>query len=119
MPDRDGSAPSAPAHRNGYATVTITNCTISDNVGGNSFEGGGIDNGGTMNITGSTMMRNSAGYGGAIRTAVAMTIANSTISDNSAAHFGGGIDNVAKLTVTNTTISTNSATGDGGGISHF
>ncbi len=110
---------------NHEGTLTITNCTISDNSTTGSF-GGGIynDRNGTLTVTNSTISGNSAGvWGGGISNSYGgtLTVTNSTISGNSAAN-GGGIHNMqgATMTVTNSTILGNSATeGQGGGIYSF
>ena len=131
-----GGVSSVPNIFSGGATVTITDCTISNNfsapggggifgthtflsvanstISGNSTprSGGGISVSGGLVIENSTISGNSAGtsgggiYGGA-------TVENSTISDNSAGVSGGGIYGGA--TVENSTISGNSGT-NGGGI---
>jgi len=102
-------------------TLTITDCTISGNL---ANRGGGISNYGTygyLTITGSTISDNSAFIGGGISNDGTLTITGSTISDNSAILFGGwggGIANeVSTLTITGSTISGNSAD-FGGGISN-
>ena len=71
--------------------VTLDGLTIEDGNAG-SGSGGGIDNAGTLIIT------------------------NSTLVDNTAGASGGGIDNTGSLTVTNITFTGNSAGANGGGI---
>ncbi len=96
-------------------TLTITNSTFSDNntpVGGS---GGGIFNGGELTITNSTFSDNTADDGGGIFNGGPMTIINSTFSDNTASADGGGIFDGGPMTITNSTFSDNSAA-DGGGI---
>ena len=89
--------------------------------------GGGIYNGGTLNLTDSTVSDNMSatgcgsnsgfGSGGGVYNAGTMTVTGSTISGNdaypAASGAGGGIFNGGILTVTNSTISGNTA--DGGG----
>ncbi|GAX40857.1 Na-Ca exchanger/integrin-beta4 [Tolypothrix sp. NIES-4075] len=111
---------------------------------GKANEGGGIYNDGTLTLTNSTIIGNSAsgtglyvsdidGLGGGIYNEGTLTVINSTISGNSADYtgngvggYGGGIYNEGSLTVTNSTISDNKAKltsgkygGDGGGIYNY
>ena len=96
------------------ATVAISGLTIADGL---AYNGGGIDNAGTLTVTNSTLSDNSAnGDGGGIHNAGTLTVTNSTLSDNSANGDGGGIDNNGKVTVTNSTLAANSAAFSGGGI---
>ncbi len=121
-------------------TLTLTNCTIDNNLGGGIANtgtttvtnsaiddngeavsgtfGGGIDNTGTLTVTDCTLSGNLAGAGGGIDNSGPLTITGSTLSGNSAKVFGGGIDNFAPLTITDSTIEDNSvgANGEGGGI---
>ena len=95
-------------------------------TGGSTANGGGIDNGGTLTITSSTIADNSASdYGGGIENEGApmptatLTITSSTIADNSAGYGGGGVLNAGTMTVTNSTIADNSGGNGGGGIWTF
>jgi predicted outer membrane repeat protein len=115
-------------------TVTVTNCTFSNNSAGNSGggAGGGIFSTGTLTVTNSTFSDNSAvghyGTGGAIASTGTLTVINSTFSDNSAGDSGGGegggiVNSGGTLMVTNSTFAGNRAFGgdsgdggDGGGI---
>ena len=116
-------------------TLTVTNCTIDNNLGGGIANtgtmtvtnstiddngeavsgtfGGGIDNTGTLTVTDCTLSGNSAGAGGGIDNSGPLTITGSTLSGNSAKVFGGGIDNSAPLTVTGSTIEENSVGANG------
>ena len=103
------------------AVVTLSKLTIRN---GNSYDGGGIYNPGTLTVNQSTVTGNEGYEGGAIYNAnhATLTVTNSTITANSAA-TGSGIENqqFGALTITNSTISGNNATGAGGGggiISH-
>ena len=107
--------------------LTITESTISDNSSVRqygSMSGGGIDNWGTLTITGSTISGNHAsgggGYtyygasgGGISNNNGTLTITGSTISGNYAGGeggaYGGGILNTGILTITESTISSNYA----------
>ena len=111
---------------NENGTMTITDCTISNNsasqpgFAGGPFtaEGGGIlnDSGGSLIITNSTISGN---------TCSATSV--DPIFPDPAFAYGGGVDNSGSMTITNCTISGNSAvangftsedTGYGGGISN-
>jgi hypothetical protein len=98
-------------------TLTVTGCTLRNNF---AYTGGGIENDGTLTVTKSTLSGNSATHGGGIynNDGSTLTVANSTLSGNSADDEGGGIFNFATLTITNSTLSGNSAN-DAGGIFNF
>jgi hypothetical protein len=102
-------------------TLTISNCTISNNSvfsgGSASGEGAGIFNQGTLTIGGCTISNNGAvNFGGGILNQGTLTISGSTISKNGALD-GGGILNQGNVTVSGSTISNNAASfGSGGGI---
>ena len=100
-------------------TLTVTNCTFSDNSVSIDF-GGGIYNKGPLNVTNSTFSGNSAPIrGGAIDNENSLTVTNCTFSGNSATGSfgeGGAIYNDGTLTVNNSTFSGNSATHPGGAI---
>jgi predicted outer membrane repeat protein len=106
-------------------TVMVLSSTFSDNSAATS--GGGINTSYStlpVMVMYSTFSRNSASQGGGIYNGVGvLTVANSTLSGNSATTSGGGIfnyDNAPKsdymLTVRNSTFSGNSAVTSGGGI---
>lgn len=107
--------------------LTLTNCTIANNiVSGVNDWGGGIYSSGTLTLINSTVADNTTGasnaYGGGIFNQGPMMITNSTISGNktfggtSSPGSGGGIYNVgATATITGSTISGNTAA-NGGGI---
>lgn len=84
-----------------YATVTISDSTLSDNS--SSFRGGGIYNDGTLSVSGSTLSGNSAQYGGGLYNRSGnVTVSGSMLSANSAVvnGNGGGIYNESYGTVT-------------------
>jgi hypothetical protein len=97
--------------------ATITDSTIAWNtVTGN---GGGIDGGGGLTITGCAIDHNTSSLqngGGVMIEGGVTTITNSTIAYN--AGVGGGIGGVGLMTITNSTIAYNSSTtsGSGGGL---
>jgi hypothetical protein len=98
------------------AALSLRNLKIAD---GNASGGGGIFNGGFLEVTNSTISGNSGCAGGGIfNYAGILEVADSTISGNDAPCGGGGILNtfLAGGIVTNSTISGNSASGRGGGI---
>ena len=117
------------------ATLTVTNCAISGNW---ADQGGGIYNGGSMQIASTTVSDNFVGrvfsqqtsLGGAIYNGGTLDISNSTITGNTASGslqsggIGGSIFNDGTLAIANTTISGNLAgstgvfPGYGGGITN-
>jgi hypothetical protein len=104
----------------GEVKLTLRNLTIADGAGvvtSSGREGGGIYNGGTLEVINVTFSGNQAGNSGAgIDTSGAFTATNSTFSGNSAGG-GGGIENSGgPLKVTNSTFSGNSAGYKAGGI---
>ena len=129
---------------NRYADLTVSDCTVSNNVArdgdGGDGGGGGIYNSGfvsgetKLTVNNCTIIGNSAERGGGIwnrnsdsqNGGATLYINNSTITSNMASS-GGGIDNSARsqrngnrsatVMISNSTISGNAATGQGGGIS--
>ena len=97
-------------------TSSITNSTISDNIAINCFDNAaGIFNAGALTITNSTISNNSGGSrSGGIYSSLntQLIITGSTISNNTSCGAGGGIFNSGALTITNSTISDNSGTSD-------
>jgi hypothetical protein len=101
---------------NDMGNLTIYNCAISNN------DGGGIENSGTLTITGaSTVSGNTAFRGGGISNWSTLTITGaSTVSGNTADYYGGGIYNYGTLTIEGeSTVSGNSAAFNGGGIENW
>jgi large repetitive protein len=96
-------------------TLTVTDCTFSNNSAGVAGSGGGISSLATLMVTGSTFSDNSANYGGGIYNAGTLTVTGSTFS-NSSANYGGGIYSAGTLTVTGSTFSNDSSGNVGGGI---
>ena len=116
---------------NEQATLTLDNCTVSNNVGSypGPASGGGISNSGTLTITSSTISDNYApnSAGGISNDGIGMlTITHGTISGNAAGYgIGGGISNDGWLTITDSAVSNNrvgrtsvNTSGLGGGISN-
>jgi len=115
---------------NYQVVVTLRSLTISKGYaaeGGNLYNGGGIDNAGTLIVTNSTFSDNSAFFsGGGIHNRGNLTVINSTFSGNSSGSLGsygsgGGIWGASgSVTVINSTFSGNSSTnGIGGGIGTY
>jgi hypothetical protein len=123
-PGRSEKMASVVASNENGATLTVTNCAISGNW---ADQGGGIYNGGSMQIASSTVSDNfigrvfsqQTGLGGAIYNGETLDISNSTITGNTAAGtlqsggIGGSIFNDGTLAIGNTTISGNLAGGTG------
>jgi hypothetical protein len=92
-------------------TVAFTNSTLLDNT---AIFGGGVfnDGGGILNFSNSTVSGNSAGQGGGIaNNGGTVTVTNSTVSGNSA-NQGGGIANTGTLNIANTIIANSTSGGD-------
>ena len=112
---------SAGIHNNLGATLTITNCTLSNNTAdSNPFARGGavFNSGGTLTIINSTLSGNYAIDGGAIcNFGGTLTIINSTLSGNSVDESGGGIYiSGGSAEISNSTLSNNSSAFVGGGL---
>jgi hypothetical protein len=127
-------------------SVTLTNCTVSNNTmqasgGGGLYIGGGnatlvdstISNntaqgggGGLLLYSGSTKLvhstvsnntaQGSAGGGGMLTIFGSVTLENCTVSNNTAQASGGGIFSRRPMTISGSTISNNTAKDLGGGI---
>jgi predicted outer membrane repeat protein len=98
-------------------TLAVSGCIISSNSAVLGGGAGGIFNFGTLTISNSTLDDNSAIDGGAIINWVfsSLTISNSTLDDNTARVEGGGILNYGTATLEqNSTVSGNSAEYGGG-----
>lgn len=82
-------------------TVELNSCTVSGNTGPAAAFGGGIFNGGTLHLIGSTVRDNRANGGGGIYNTNnrSLTLTNSEISGNTGTAGGGGIYNFAGATV--------------------
>lgn len=103
-----GASPGNPAGAGGinnYGTLTISGCAVTNNIA--TFGGGGINNFGTLTVTRSTVTNNSAAFGGGIANEGTATVNFSSISSNSATNGGGGIANSdAPTALASLTIST-------------
>ena len=103
--------------------LTVRDTTLADNLATQS--GGAVFNIadiGTVTVSGSSFIHNSAGAAGAggalcLGAEGAVNVSNSTFTQNAAGQTGGAIDNDAGvLTLTNVTIAGNSTAGQGGGL---
>jgi hypothetical protein len=110
---------------NSSNTLVVNNSTISGNIAfvtvGLTGIGGGIHNNGALTVSNSTISDNNASNAGGIwnddpsNTLTVSTVSNSTVSGNKA-NFGGGIYDSGTLTVSNSTISNNTGFLGTGGI---
>jgi hypothetical protein len=96
--------------------TTVSRSAITDNMA--DRRGGGIKSFGNLTVIGSTISGNDASGGGGINSSGSTTIVDSTISSNNAA-YGGGVYAQAvfadvPVTIANTTMSGNSASMSGG-----
>jgi hypothetical protein len=122
-------------------TATLTDCTVSGNVGtdgagldvylgtatltdtslsGNTArnEGGGLFSYGHADLTDCTLSGNSAAYGGGLFNDYRSNLIDCTISGNSASQ-GGGLLNYGTASLIACTVSGNSAAEGGGGLYNF
>jgi hypothetical protein len=100
--------------------VWLSKLTIRN---GSADVGGGINNSGTLTIANSTITGNSATGqqwgGGGIHNSGTLTINTSTISNNSAGYYGGGVMvHFGTTTINKSTVTANLG-GYGGGIADF
>ena len=101
-------------------SLVVSNTTFYNNQAVTG-PGGGIAGGGTMTMTGSTLMDNSAiGEGGGIRLSETALIADTAILSNTCSGIGGGVwlrgGYYGATVLENVTIRGNTATDDGGGL---
>jgi hypothetical protein len=98
--------------------VTIRNGYL---VGASAF-GAGIYNEGSLTVNRTAISANhvGTGYGGGINNALgaSLTLASSTLTQNSSDYFGGGIENGGTLDVYDSTLSLNTSLTAGGAISN-
>ncbi|MEN6552759.1 MAG: right-handed parallel beta-helix repeat-containing protein [Methanobacterium sp.] len=106
---------------NNDGSLTVTNCTFTDNKATNNY-GGAINNEGTLSVTGCTFTGNTATSGGAIyNNDGSLNANNCTFTGNTAIGFygGGAIANDGFLTVNNCTFTDNKALMAGGAILNY
>jgi predicted outer membrane repeat protein len=88
-------------------SLTLVNSTVRNN---SATEGGGIENLGTLTVSASTILGNTAtNKGGGIRTQGSATIVNSTFVGNTASQ-GGALSSPGTTTVTHATVTGNQST---------
>jgi len=97
-------------------TLQLSDTLLLDNTALDGI-GGALYSTGTLAIVDSTLRQNESSGGGAIANAGSGEITRTTISHN-VVNFGsgGGIQNSSNLTLTNSTVSNNDASTQGGGI---
>jgi predicted outer membrane repeat protein len=101
---------------NNYGTLTVTGCSFSGNI---ASSGGGIISYGTLTVSNSIFSGNSAtsyAGGGIYSYTGTLTVTDSTFTGNSGGNYGGGIYSVGTQMLSGSTFSGNSALYDGGGI---
>ena len=99
-------------------SLTVNQCTISNNTAG-SVGAGGITNpaGSTLTVNQSLIFGN-GGIGGGIQNSGSLTVTSSTLANNSTTNSGGGLYNTTGGTATlaHVTIAVNFAATSGGGV---
>jgi hypothetical protein len=99
-------------------TLIVATSDVSDNTA--IRFGGGIHNGGQMEVVDSVISGNEAGEGSAGVSnwpeIAVMTLTRSTVNGNVSTDTGGGIGNMGTATLNATTVSENETGGHGGGI---
>jgi len=96
-------------------TLALRGLTLANGKGSGGGGGGAVANAGTVNVSGSTFVGNSApNSGGAILNAGTLTIVNGTFSGNMAP-LGSAVANVGTLNIIGSTFSGNTAAGGEGG----
>ena len=104
---------------NENGSVTLTNCSVSNNTTAEASGGGIANSKGNLTLINSTVSDNTGHYAGGINNYHGTTTLQwSTVSDNSAGNGGGGgiCNTDGGLILTNSTVSGNTAGTDGGGI---
>lgn len=114
-------------YQHGYSntaseTLTLINCTITDNHSDTCYGGGIFNDGVVVRLINSTVANNYGFWGGGINDfGGSTTIINSTLANNRAFALGGGIATTfSTITIDNSSLVNNRADGnsgaDGGGI---
>lgn len=106
---------------NNGGSVSFDDCNLSGN-NVYEYDSGAIGNQylGTMTVANSTLSGNSAKiYGGALSNHGVLTVTNSTFSGNSVNYYGGAIYNDNIMTVSNSTLSGNSSEHGAGNIHQY
>ena len=101
---------------NDSGTLTLTNCTFSDNDAGQSG-GGARSNGSWAYTTSCTFSNNTAGSdGGALYSAGTTDVTDCEYADNTAVGDGAGLWSADAVNVINSPFTNNGSDGSGGGI---
>lgn len=102
------------------STLTLTQVKFKDNVGEGYSSGGGLASTVNTQVIDCLFIGNeTGGEGGAVyHSTTSISFVRTTLMNNSA-QYGGGFANQSTATMTNVTISGNTATGQGGGISQW
>jgi len=99
-------------------TLAISGSTIRNNEAASGLTGGGggggIFSNGTLTISDSTLSNNTAGSGGGLNNTGVLDVSGSDIVGNAADRDGGGMTNNGTLTLTNTLLRNNTALSGGG-----
>ena len=103
------------------SSLIISHSVIVDNTSGDSYigDGGGISNFGTVDLSYSIVLRNTANLGGGIDNTSELSVGNSTISNNRAESGGGIYNEQGPFSVINSTISDNVAISSGSSIASY
>jgi len=102
--------------------VSFTTQSGTSTIDGEGSRGGvTVNSGATAIVERFTVQNGSSDHGGGVNLTgnSALTLNNSTISNNTAGFNGGGISSYGALTLNNSTISNNTAGGNGGGINSY
>ncbi len=100
---------------NPLANLTPTYVTIAHGVADRDFDGGGIENDGTLTVPNGPFRLNCAGFGGPSADFGLLTVHASTFQHNFA-RMGGVFFAAQALVITHSTITGSSADGTGGSI---
>lgn len=98
-----------------FGHLDVIGSSIGSNSAGFSY-GGALGGFGTANIISSTVANNQAGLGGGIKVDGQVYLLNSTLSGNNATGYGGGIHSGGTVTIANSTVSGNTSNDNGGGV---
>ncbi len=98
------------------ATVSISGLSISNGETTSAY-GSGIENFGTLTLTGCTFTADTAQAGGAVSNSGTLTVSGSTFTNNTSTQYGGGaLENFGTLILSGSTFSGNSSANSGGAV---
>lgn len=95
-------------------TLGLSNLTIQN--GNDTFQGGGVYNLGTLNVSNTTFTGNKAGSGGAIYNGGTLSVTSSNFYTNTAGSYGAAIFNAGSMALSGGTFSGNTTPIYGGAI---